>query len=184
MYQSKFLLNRQKIFNPWEIKDSLASYLPETHNIPGLHFIYRLEWYRIGVVVPLLMYSVKKPEMQILKECQLIEVSEMEKLELAQNDYTDFSIFCSPDFENWNADNEEEIVSWLGKKLEKAGTIEEYSFGPNNTVYYDKDDKKFDFPTVTINGELKIKHPQELEKLRKQCFGKGAELGCGLLLIK
>ncbi len=51
MYQSKFLLNRQKIINAADIAPAIAKYfeyLPQTQR----KFIYRMEWYRIGVVVP------------------------------------------------------------------------------------------------------------------------------------
>lgn len=186
MFQSKFLLNRQKIFNPWEIHLCLKNYLPANANKPGKDFFYRLEWYKIGVVVPLIMFSKACPETKVLEECQIFETKEFDVINEQPGSKLEFSLFAHPNFKHkWDAQDDEELIfEWFKDKTKEAGKVTNLKTGPNNTVYYEKDDKKHSFQTVTISGILEVNSVKELNKLASKPIGLGAEFGCGLLLIK
>lgn len=186
MFQSKFLLNRQKIFNPWEIHLCLKDYLPTSANETGKDFFYRLEWYKIGVVVPLIMYSKACPETKILEECQIFETKEIDVIAANKGTKLEFSLFAHPKLSHeWDAqDDEEEILEWFTNKAKKAGKVSNLKTGPNNTVYYENNDIKNSFHTVSISGLLEVNSVKELTKLVSQPIGLGAEFGCGLLLLK
>lgn len=178
MYKSKLLLNRQKIFNPVEIYDALASYFPEPEKL-----FYRLEWYKIGVVVPLLMYSENRPVIKAFPECQLLETNEIEELPSDLSE-ADFSIFAVPDIKKkWDTTETDLLTDWLKKKLKPAAEITDISFGPNNCLYYNLNDTEHQLQTVTMKGQLKIKDASKLDSLRRMPLGLSHELGCGLLFI-
>lgn len=186
MFASKFLLNRQKVFNPWEIHLKLKDYLPRQSNKTGLDYFYRLEWYKIGVVVPLIMYSKIAPETKVVEECQIYETKPIENLNIKKGRSINFSLFASPDIKKeWDAHDDEKLIfDWFADKISDAGKVENLKLGPNNTVYYEKKNKKLSFPTVTISGSIIVKSSEELDKIRCRSLGKGTELGCGLLLLE
>jgi len=178
MYKSKLLLNRQKIFNPVEIYQALSSYF----NGPEKLF-YRLEWYKIGVVVPMLMYSSTRPLIKAFPECQLLESSELEVLpdDLEQ---ADFAVFAVPDLKKkWDTTDTDLLTEWLQKKLKSAAEIVDISFGPNNCIYYNQNETEHQLQTVTMKGKLRINDTSKLDNLRRSPVGLSHELGCGLLLI-
>jgi len=181
MYQSKFLLNRQKIINAADIAPAIAKYfeyLPQTQR----KFIYRMEWYRIGVVVPLIVYSEKQPLMQMFKECQMYELKELKELPKNGTEVK-FSIFAIPSRSKKEYD-EDKLKTWFDKKIAGAAEVTEYEFGPNNCLYSQTDEGNTHSQTYTIKGKMKIVDRPTLEKLRRKAVGFGAELGCGLLFIE
>lgn len=178
MYKSKLLLNRQKIFNPVEIYQALSSYFPA----PEKPF-YRLEWYKIGVVVPMLMYSKNRPVIKQFPECQLLETTELENIPRDLKE-AGFSIFAVPDLKkDWDTTDSDLITGWLQKKLKSAADISEVSFGPNNCLYYNVNEIEHQLQTVTIKGQLQIRNAAKLDEIRKAPIGLSPELGCGLLQI-
>ena len=182
MFVSKFLLNRQKIVNPPDIHRAVASYFagqaPET-----ARFLYRLEWYKIGISVPFTVYSETSPVMQLLPECQLFETTELKALE--DQKYQDFALFAAPPFDNdWDpVADENKIINWLKKELAGAATIVNYKLGPNNHLYYEVDGEHQQQQTVSINGTLQVKDRSKLDLLRQSPLGRCIELGCGLLQL-
>ncbi len=185
MFISKLLLNRQKIFNPGEIHEALARYFPQPETAGEKtepQFFYRLEWYKIGVVVPIIMYSQQRPTLISFPECQLIST---EKLPPLQPETTyDFSIFAVPELKKWDpAENQDAITSWLQKKLNGAAKISDCEFGPNNCIYYQKNSREKSQQTVTIRGSLRVTNKTALEEARAYPIGNNYELGCGLLLL-
>lgn len=186
MYVSKFLLNRQKIFNPWQIHEFLQSHFTQTGLVAGKDYIYRLEWYKIGISVPVLVYSQHRPEMRVCKEFQLFECEERANMLESQAARKEFSIFLVPDFaaEFCPENDFDKILTWFKKKLKGAAEIEEIESGPNNCIYYDIDEKSYSQQTITLKGTLKITNPAKLEKLLQTAIGQKPELGCGLLLLK
>lgn len=184
MFQSKFLLNRQKIFNPLEIHTAIASYFSHLPDPQSVKFFYRLEWYKIGIVVPLLVYSTEKPLMKLMPECQLLETATLDALP-ADAETLDFAIFAVPaPGKASEADFDETIAEkWLQKQLKGAATLTETGFGPNNCLYYEKGGVDHRQQTVTIKGSMKVKDLNQLEEIRRQPLGKCSELGCGLLYL-
>ncbi len=183
-FQNKFLLNRQKIFNPLEIHSAVASYFTHLPTADRQKFFYRLEWYKIGISVPMLVYSEFKPQMQLMPECQLLETSELVALPVSAKEY-DFSIFAVPgkDANLENEINEPEVINWLQNYLDGAATVTEAGLGPNNCLYYQKKDREHHQQTVTIKGSLRANDAIRLDLLRRQPAGNCSELGCGLLLL-
>lgn len=180
MYQSKFLLNRQKIINAADIAPAIAKYfeyLPQTQR----KFIYRMEWYRIGVVVPLMVYSEKQPLMQIFKECQMYKLKELQELPKNGTE-VNFSLFAVPSKSKSEYD-EDKLKKWFNKKIAGAAEVTHYEFGPNNCLYSQTEDGCSQQQTYTVKGSLKIADRDALDKLRKKAVGYGTELGCGLLFI-
>ncbi len=187
MFASKFLLNRQKIFNPIEILNCIKNFLTDKKAKPGNDFFYRLEWYRIGVSVPILVYSKQRPELVVMKEFKFLESTEITQPDWKIGDEISFSIFIHPEIKiDWESpeDSEEAAEIWLKKQLKAAGDIEIQRTGPHNTVYYEVGEEKKSFPTLTFNGAIKIKSPEKLFKISCKPIGKGAEFGCGLLFLK
>jgi hypothetical protein len=182
MQQSKFLLNRQKIFNPLEIHAAIASHFRHLPEGKSRSFFYRLEWYKIGVVVPMLVYSEHAPEMKLMPECQLLETTRLEDLP-TDRDEIDFAIFAvpGPELDLEGEIDEIALTGWLQKQLKGAASLSQTSFGPNNCIYYQQDTEELHVQTVTIKGSLKVKDRSRLEKLRRQPLGACVELGCGLL---
>ena len=186
MYISKFLLNRQKIFNPWQIHEVLESHFENTSPVAGRDYIYRLEWYKIGISVPVMVYSNIRPKMRVCKEFQLFECEKCENLLPKHTQSKDFSIFLVPDFATDFCPEEdfERIVKWLKSKLKDAAEIEKAEAGPSNCIYYDIGEKSYSQQTINLQGTLLIKDREKLEKLLQTAIGQKAELGCGLLLLK
>lgn len=185
MYQSKFLLNRQKIFNPLEIHAAVASYFKHLPAASQWEFFYRLEWYKIGVVVPFTVYSSEKPLMKLMPECQLLDSNSLDELP-ADTETFAFAIFAVPTIKTGNDSqlDENAINDWLKKELAGAATINDTTFGPNNCLYYEKDGVDCQQQTVTIKGSLKVKDRKKLDKIRRQPIGLCAELGCGMLYLE
>lgn len=183
MYESKLLLNRQKIFNPLEIQEALASYFEPARAIAGTDFFYRLEWYKIGVVVPMIMYSRQMPVMKRFPELQLLETHPLP--ELTRVSQLDFKLFAVPDIKtDWETTDEVEIISWLQKELKGAAIVKDCCFGPNNCIYFNQDGIEKQQQTVTIKGTLQIIDRIRLENIRRNPVGKSTELGCGLFFIE
>lgn len=185
MYQSKFLLNRQKIFNPLDIRAALSSYFSHLPEHMRNSFFYRLEWYKIGVVIPMLVYSKGRPEMKIMPECQLLETSRLPDLP-AEKETLDFSIFAVPPFfsDETSMMDENKITEWLQQELSGAAVLCENTFGPNNCIYFEKNGNEYQQQTVTIKGTIKITDLHKLEKIRSNPIGHAVELGCGLLHLQ
>jgi hypothetical protein len=186
MFVSKFLLNRQKIFNSWEIHRVLESHFPGVEMIAGQDYLYRLEWYKIGISVPVLVYSKQRPEMRVCKEFQLFECEECPSLLPADMTECEFSIFLVPDFAtDFCPEHDfEKILAWFKEKLEGSAEIMTSESGPNNCIYYDLQDKSYSQQTINLKGTLQIKNRKKLEKLLHTAIGLKPELGCGLLLLK
>lgn len=184
MYQSKFLLNRQKIYNPPEINTAIASHFEHLPAPQRGRFFYRLEWYKIGVVVQMLVYSEVRPMMKMMPECQLIETGELDNLPLIA-ETLDFAIFLAPPAGIMPGDEIDEaaIITWLQKQLGKTATIINYGFGPNNCIYYNEGGEDRQQQTVTIKGILKVLNRDALDRLRQKPIGRAIELGCGLLYL-
>ncbi|GAB4273457.1 MAG: hypothetical protein Kow0029_13180 [Candidatus Rifleibacteriota bacterium] len=185
MFVSKFLLNRQKIFNAYDIHKAIESYFPAKNIIPGEDYQYRLEWYKIGIVVPVIVYSRIKPEMKLMKEFQLIESEEKPLAPFQNGDIARFSIFVVPEnFENLDVERDfEKVRSWLKTYLKKAAIVSECFHGPDNCIYYDKDGIALSQQTITLKGSLQVKDPDKLEMICQTALGKFPELGCGLLYL-
>ncbi|MGM0599841.1 MAG: type I-E CRISPR-associated protein Cas6/Cse3/CasE [Candidatus Rifleibacteriota bacterium] len=184
MYVSKFLLNRQKIYNPPDINRAISGYFPEETQA-GKDYLYRLEWYKIGVVVPVLVYSKTAPKMHVNKEFQLFESGKKDKSELSPGESKRFSIFLVPN-RNKNFDpvkNFDSVCSWFAKQLKDAAEIREVKHGPDNCIYYIENDKNYSQQTITLSGTLAIQSPDQLEALTLKPLGQKPELGCGLLYL-
>ncbi|KAF1079785.1 MAG: hypothetical protein GQF41_3902 [Candidatus Rifleibacterium amylolyticum] len=181
MYASRFLLNRQKIINPPEIRAAIASYFKDQAPDTQPEFFYRLEWYKIGISVPFTVYSQTAPVMHLMPECQLLETAEL--AELTDCKYFDFAIFAAPPFDaDWDPmKDEKRIIKWLEGELKEAACIANHRLGPNNRIYYEAGGEQRQLQTVTINGTLEVKNRAQLEKIRQKPLGTHPELGCGLL---
>ena len=94
MYHSTFLVNRQMITEVSQIKSSLERYLSKDGG-PIKGFFYRLEWYKIGISIPMDVYSEKMPIFQLRPECQLTHSEELLKLPL-DSDEINFKLFAIP----------------------------------------------------------------------------------------
>jgi hypothetical protein len=181
MFVSKLLLNRQKIFNPAEIFQAISSYFSGSRK-KSPAFFYRLEWYKIGVVVPVLVYSESRPEMKRFPECQLLETTEISPV--TGSNELDYSIFAVPDIgKDWDTLDHELLQNWLQNKLNQAAIISSCQLGPNNCLYYEKNGKEQRQQTVTMRGTLQVTDPERLEAIRRKPLGLAQELGCGLLLL-
>ena len=184
MYQSKFLLNRQKIFNPLEIHTAIASYL--AHLPPGERggFFYRLEWYRIGISLPMLVYSDAMPLMKVMPECQLLETTLMTNLPASSGSLS-FMLFAVPEptAAIENVIDEKAIAEWFQGQLGATATLTDAQFGPNNCLYYQKSGAEHQQQTVSIKGTMQVNDLAGLETLRRQPLGGCSELGCGLLYL-
>ncbi|MFZ5952990.1 MAG: type I-E CRISPR-associated protein Cas6/Cse3/CasE [Candidatus Rifleibacteriota bacterium] len=186
MFISKFMLNRQKILNNWQIHQFIESHFPGREVKAGCDYLYRLEWYKIGVVIPVLVYSRLRPEMRVCKEFQLIECEEKQQLFDHRIKNAEFSLFLVPDERSDfdPAEDFDKITSELNKKLKGLAKLEDIAQGPNNCIYYDVDETGFFQQTITLNGSIQIKDPEGLQEKIMEGFGRRPELGCGLLLIK
>ncbi|EKD82500.1 MAG: hypothetical protein ACD_39C01250G0002 [uncultured bacterium] len=181
MYVSKFLLNRQKIVNPPDIKLAIASYFTGQTAEPD--FFYRLEWYKIGISIPFTVYSATAPVMKLMPECQLLETAALGALE--NQKYQDFALFAAPPFDReWDpCTDEKKIIAWLKKELAGAAVILNHRLGPNNRIYYEVDGEHRQQQTVTISGTLQVENLSILDQLRQKPLGNCTELGCGLLQL-
>ena len=79
MYHSTFLVNRQMITDLSQIMTSLSLYKDNDGN-KFENFFYRLEWYRIGISIPMDLYSEKMPAFQLRPECQLTHSEKLQEL--------------------------------------------------------------------------------------------------------
>ena len=182
VYCSKYLLNRQKIINPVDIFKAIQKYfeyLPESKR----KFIYRIEWFHMGISVPVIVYSKMQPLMQIFKECQMYELKQLEDLPKNGSELQ-FSIFVVPSKSNKEY-NEESLLKWFTKKLDSVAKILKIDYGPNNCIYYPKEDgTQTCIQTYTLKGILKVINREGLDKLREKSIGCYAEFGTGLLELK
>lgn len=183
MYVSKFLLNRQKIFNTAEIIDAIGSYFDTENAEPGIDYFYRLEWYKIGVAVPVIVYSKFMPKMKVMKELQLFESEHMPQL--SDESELRFSLFAVPDGFVFSDPVEQMplIEKWLKQKLKGAAKVTYMASGPHNCLFYNINGEEHTQQTVTLNGTLKVTDYSKLSQLRAKPLGLRPELGCGLLLL-
>lgn len=183
MFVSKYLLNRQKIFNTWQIHKAIETYFPENNRKAGIDYVYRLEWYKIGVVVPIIVFSKTRPSADILKECQLFEVEERNLSPIEEGKEVEFSIFLVPSFSN-QFDPESDFKKtrkWFDNELKGAAKIVDLKHGPDNCLYYDIEDQSFTQQTTTLKGKMVVMNHEKLELVCSSCIGSFPELGCGLL---
>lgn len=148
-------------------------------------FFYRLEWYRIGISIPMDVYSEKMPVFQLRPECQLTHTEELQ--ELASNTKEiKFKIFVIP---YKTVDKNEDLTddflkNWFKKKIKGAAELLTVETGPNNRIYYKKkpEDKILQqIQSYSLKGKLKCLDSKKLEILRQSPIGYYDNLGCGLL---
>ena len=186
MYHSTFLLNRQMITELSQIMTSLSHYKDRDGN-PLKNIFYRLEWYKIGISIPMDLYSDNMPVFELRPECQLTHSEKLQELP-SDLDEINFKIFIIP---YKTADKNEDldhdfICDWLSKQLKGAATIVNSEFGPSNRLYYKKkpDSKVLSqIQSYSLKGKLKTIDVKKLEKLRSKPLGYYKELGCGLLFL-
>lgn len=186
MYHSTFIVNRQMITDSSQIVESLNKYLSSSGK-KFTNFFYRLEWYRIGISIPMVVYSEEEPVLQLRPECQLTGSNPLPWLEENAKTF-DFKIFLIP-FKNAgkNEDLDHKFIeSWLQKKLKGAAKIIKSELGPNNRIYYktspDSDEMK-QIQSYSLRGQLEYVDLKKLESIRKKPLGYYPNLGCGLLLL-
>ena len=187
MYHCTFLVNRQMITEPSQIKASLDKYISVEDGKPISDIQYRLEWYRIGISIPMDVYCSKRPSMQLRPECQITEIKEFEVL---RGDVLEvnFKIFVIP-FKNTEKNEELEedfLKKWFTKQLKKSAAPTEIKFGPNNRIYYRakaKDSGLSQIQSYSLSGKLRVIDSEKLEKIISAPVGYYSELGCGLLLL-
>ncbi len=182
MYQSQFLLNRQKITSPIDIYPAIAGYFSHLRADRRGKIFYRLEWYRIGIVVPLLVYSDSLPLMQRLPACQLTTTADLPDLPKSA-DQLEFSLFAVPDSRHKDTADESAAVRWLQKQLGSSAILTDTKIGPNNCLYFSIDGDERQQQTVTIKGTMQVCDRAGLEKIRRHPLGDCIELGCGLLMF-
>ena len=174
------------ITDPSQIPLSLNQYLATDGKNIG-KFLYRLEWYRIGISIPMDVYSEKMPVFQLRPECQLTHSEELPKL-TSKEEEKKFKIFVIPyKTADKNEDlNEDFLKSWFEKKIKGAAKLLTLEVGPNNRIYYKKkpEDKTLkQVQSYSLKGVLKCLDIKKLEKLRQSPIGYYDDLGCGLLLL-
>ena len=169
-----------------QIETSLSLY-KNTDGNQFKDFFYRLEWYRIGISIPMDLYSEEMPVFQLRPECQL---THSEKLQDLPKDIDEiyFRIFIIPyKVASKNEDLDLDIINnWFKKQIKGAATLIESELGPNNRIYYKKnpDDKELSqIQSYSLKGKLKVIDVKKLEKIRSKPLGYYKELGCGLLLL-
>jgi hypothetical protein len=180
MYRSKFLVNRQNILNAVDIAPAIKTYFAHLSEAEQ-NFIYRMEWYRIGISIPILVYSEHEPQMQMYKECQMYESKKLEN-NLVEGAEAKFSIFAVPSDEQ-KTFTEEELTSWFDAQIKGCAKVVNYEFGPNNCLYLETSAGGSQRQTYTIKGTLVISQKEKLHELRCKALGDCAEVGCGLLFI-
>ena len=187
MYHCTYLVNRQMITDPSQVKPALSQY----HSADGekmTNFFYRLEWYRIGISIPMDVYSEKMPVLELRPECQLTHCEKLDDLP-EDTDIIGFKLFAIPyKTATKNEDLDEEFLkSWFEKQLKNSAKIESIEYGPNNRLYYKtkpEDTNIKQIQSYTIRGELKCLNAKKLDYIRQKPLGYYDNLGCGLLLLE
>ncbi len=187
MFVSKYLVNRQRITDAGKIQPALDKYFPDAKGKSSKCF-FRLEWYRIGISIPMIAYSNEYPKQELRPECQLIEVEELQPIS-AKTQELNFKVFIAPSkslekCEDWE---DEDIVKFLGKKLEGCAEIISSEVGPNNRLYFKsspEDVNMTQLQVYNIKGKIKVLDVKKLDKLRSKPLGYHPELGLGLLLLE
>lgn len=175
------------ITEPSQIKTSLEKYVSAEDGKP-LHFLYRLEWYRIGISIPMDVYCDKEPALQIRPECQLTNTEEFSVLS-EEADEVSFKLFAVPyKTAKKNEDLENEFLEeWLKKELKGVAQLDSIEFGANNRIYYKSkpsDSTLSQIQSYSLKGRLKVIDREKLFELLKTPVGYYPELGCGMLLIE
>ncbi len=181
MYQSKFLVNRQKILNAVDIAPAVEKYFSNSPEF-SKDFIYRMEWYRIGISIPILVYSRAEPQLKLYKECLLFESKKLEN-QLVDGEEMRFSIFAVPSKDRETC-TEEELKIWFEKEINGCAKVLEYEFGPDNCLYLETSDGTVQRQTYSIKGRLMVSKKNKLHKLRTKALGDCGEVGCGLLYLE
>ena len=187
MYHSTFLVNRQMITEPSQIKSSLERYLSKEGG-PIKGFFYRLEWYRIGISIPMDVYSEKMPLFQLRPECQLTHSEKLSKL-TSDVDEIKFKLFAIPYKRvEKNEDLDLEFFKkWFQKKIKGVASLVSLELGPNNRIYYKQkpnDTSLSQIQSYSLKGVLKCIDVEKLEALRQKPLGYYDNLGCGLLMLE
>ena len=187
MYHSTYLVNRQMITDPSQVKTALSKYVTAGGETMT-NFFYRLEWYKIGISIPMDVYSEKMPVLQLRPECQLTHCEKLPELP-ADTDKIGFKIFIIPyKTASKNEDLSEDFIkSWFEKQLKSSATIIDSELGPNNRLYYrlkPEDTEIKQIQSYTLRGHLKCNDVKKLDKIRCKPLGYYDDLGCGLLLLE
>ncbi len=170
-----------------QIKSSLEKYLSNEGG-PIKGFFYRLEWYKIGISIPMDVYSEKMPIFQLRPECQLTHSEELSKLPL-DTDEIKFKLFAIP-FKTAEKNEDldcEYFKKWFQKKIKGAASLVSLELGPNNRIYYKqkpKDASLSQIQSYSLKGILKCIDVEKLEALRQKPLGYYDNLGCGLLMFE
>lgn len=175
------------ITDPSQVKTALSQYL-SADGEKMTNFFYRLEWYRIGISIPMDVFSEKMPVLQLRPECQLTHSEKLEELPI-DTDKIKFKLFAIPyKAAAKNEDLDEEFLkSWLTKQLKNSAEIETIEYGPNNRLYYKtkpEDTNIKQIQSYSIRGILKCLDAKKLDLIRQKPLGYYDNLGCGLLLLE
>ena len=187
MYHSTYLVNRQMITDPSQVKTALSRYVTAGGEKMS-NFFFRLEWYRIGISIPMDVYSEKMPVLQLRPECQLTHCEKLPELP-ADTDKIGFKIFIIPyKTAAKNEDLSEDFIkSWFIKQLKESASLLDAELGPNNRLYYrtkPEDTEIKQIQSYTLKGHLKVNDVKKLDKIRCKPLGYYDDLGCGLLLLE
>jgi CRISPR system Cascade subunit CasE len=197
MFLSKILVERRRVYNPYELHRALWTIFPgHEHNTRG--FLFRVEAERPGSATDLLLQSAWQPAPQSA-EVHVVATRPYH-LRLRQGQALRFRLTGNPiktikdDTGRQNAKGaikscrvplviEEQQLQWLQRKLHNAARIDAAVIQAQRPLYFRKDNKAGKIVTVTFDGLLRVLDPALLWLQMQQGIGPAKSFGCGLLSV-
>lgn len=190
MYLSQWLFRRTKtesgdISNPYNLHKALWKAFPGREN-DKRDFIYRADKTDAGRCV--IMLSATQPV--TTADLKLVRpIAELHPAFTAGARYK-FSLRANP-VKRLSEQRcrvplvkEEDLLSWLARKLEGSATLIEAVPLTRNNLDFCKGDKWGKLVSVDFRGVLRCDSPANLLSLVESGIGAGKAFGCGLLLLK
>jgi CRISPR system Cascade subunit CasE len=80
--------------------------------------------------------------------------------------------------------DEDQLVEWLQKKLEKAATLGKSEIVDKRNLYFRKAGKAGKVVTATFSGQISVNDPTQMRSILENGIGSAKAFGCGLMLVR
>lgn len=189
MYLSEILLESKLARNPYEIHRHLWQLFPGMPE-DKRSFLYRISYGKHNDPLHILMQSMNEPSAtENVTNCVLLRKKVFNPA-LKEKDRLHFVLCANPTKQLIKERcrvpliDEDQLMEWLRKKLEKAASLENAEITEKRNLYFRKNGKAGKIVTVSFSGQVSVKDPVTMHTTLEQGIGRAKAFGCGLMLVR